>query len=359
MARPLGGQFWSISGRRVGQFGPQDSRFSPTFAIVGAPRRLILVKLGSLTRPILVDTGAPKRSILVELGAVGGLWTAVPLAPSPPPPPKCAAEVWKARPGAPPDEGLAHPLRSTESGPLLPIPWAPTELAGLQHKSMAHAAGARGGGCAPDEAMPALPVEVCLCVCVCVCVCLGACAGPGRRAVMRQHWPLAPPPPPPPTASSLSHRPLPGHPPFLDHQPANHQPAFFVTGKPTFCPVHRLPGDGAPTRTRAEAAQAQTWPAMLCLVGCYSPFTRRRVNPRAPVLKCVWGRGRGVHGPCPRHSMAAPPPVVSNAQKGGVPVVAAVPDVVRCGWGAEEGAHGEPCRREPDGGSHSVVCLPE
>ena len=66
------GQFWFISGRRVSHFGPRDGRFSPILAIFGAPRRPILVKLGTLTRPILVDTGAQKQSILVTLEAVNG-----------------------------------------------------------------------------------------------------------------------------------------------------------------------------------------------------------------------------------------------------------------------------------------------
>ena len=66
------GQFWFISGREVRHFGPRDGRFSPILAIFGAPRRLTLVKFGTLTQPILVDTRAPKRLISVELEAVGG-----------------------------------------------------------------------------------------------------------------------------------------------------------------------------------------------------------------------------------------------------------------------------------------------
>ena len=50
------GQFWFISGRRVSHFGPRDGRFSPILPILGAPRRPISVKVGTLTRPILVDT---------------------------------------------------------------------------------------------------------------------------------------------------------------------------------------------------------------------------------------------------------------------------------------------------------------
>ena len=66
------GQSWLISGRRVRHFRPRDGRFLPILAIFGAPRRLISVKLRTLTRPILVDTGGPKRPILVRLEAVGG-----------------------------------------------------------------------------------------------------------------------------------------------------------------------------------------------------------------------------------------------------------------------------------------------
>ena len=65
------GQFWFISGRRVSHFGPRDGRFSPILAIFGALRRPISVKLGTLTRPILVHTEAHKYSISVTL-AVGG-----------------------------------------------------------------------------------------------------------------------------------------------------------------------------------------------------------------------------------------------------------------------------------------------
>ena len=67
-----GEQFWSISGRQVGHFGPRDGRFSPILAIFGALRCPILVKLSAPTRPIFVDTGVPKRAILVKLGAAGG-----------------------------------------------------------------------------------------------------------------------------------------------------------------------------------------------------------------------------------------------------------------------------------------------
>ena len=66
------GQFWFISGRPVSHFRTQDGVFSPILAIFGAPRRPISVKLGPLTRPILVDTGAQKWSILVKFEAVGG-----------------------------------------------------------------------------------------------------------------------------------------------------------------------------------------------------------------------------------------------------------------------------------------------
>ena len=65
------GQFGFILGHRVSQVGPRDSRFSPTLAIFGAPRRPMSGKLGSLTPPILVDTGRQKGSILVKLEAVG------------------------------------------------------------------------------------------------------------------------------------------------------------------------------------------------------------------------------------------------------------------------------------------------
>ena len=51
------GQVWLILGRRVGHFGPRDGRFSPIWAFLGAPRRPTSVKLGTPTRPILVDVG--------------------------------------------------------------------------------------------------------------------------------------------------------------------------------------------------------------------------------------------------------------------------------------------------------------
>ena len=65
-------QFWFILGRRVSHFGPRDGQFWPILAFFGAPRRPISVKLGTLTRAILVDTSAQRRSILIKLEAVGG-----------------------------------------------------------------------------------------------------------------------------------------------------------------------------------------------------------------------------------------------------------------------------------------------
>ena len=70
--RQLVGQFWFISSRRVSHFGPRQRRFSAILLIFGAPRCLVSFKLGTPTRPILVDTRAQKRSNLVKLEAVGG-----------------------------------------------------------------------------------------------------------------------------------------------------------------------------------------------------------------------------------------------------------------------------------------------